>query len=119
MDFSFSKQDKIRKNHDYSCMKSDGLVFKTRLIVFNYAESDRMRLGVIVTKKVGNAVVRNRTKRWIREVFRLNRDAFSRCLDIVVIPRRSDLSFGEIKRDFLFFAEKYNGKISNISGKAL
>lgn len=119
MVFSFSKQDKIRKGHDYSRLKTEGSVFKTKLLVFNFMESDKMRLGLIVTKKVGDSVTRNRTKRWIREVFRLNRAAFSRPVDLVIIPRRSELSFDEIKRDFLYFAEKFNGKISDISRKSL
>lgn len=119
MVFSFSKQDKIRKGHDYSRLKTEGNVFKTKLLVFNFMESDRMRLGLIVTKKVGDSVTRNRTKRWIREVFRLNRTAFAKPIDLVIIPRRSELNFDEIKRDFLYFAEKFNGKISDISRQAL
>lgn len=119
MVFSFSKQDKIRKGHDYFRLKSAGSVFKTKLLVFNFMESDRMRLGLIVTKKVGDSVTRNRTKRWIREVFRLNRAAFARPVDLVVIPRKSEFTFEDIKRDFLYFAEKFNGKISDISRQAL
>ena len=119
MVFSFSKQDKIRKGHDYSRLKAEGSVFKTKLLVFNFMESDKMRLGLIVTKKVGDSVTRNRTKRWIREVFRLNRTAFSRPVDLVIIPRKSELSFDEIKRDFLYFAEKFNGRISDISHQDL
>ena len=119
MVFSFSKQDKIRKGHDYSRLKTEGNVFKTKLLVFNFMESDRMRLGLIVTKKVGDSVTRNRTKRWIREVFRLNRAAFARPVDLVVIPRKSEFTFDDIKRDFLYFAEKFNGKISDISRQSL
>ena len=119
MVFSFSKQDKIRKGHDYSRLKTEGNVFKTKLLVFNFMESDRMRLGLIVTKKVGDSVTRNRTKRWIREVFRLNRAAFARPVDLVVIPRKSEFTFEDKKRDFLYFAEKFNGKISDISRQAL
>ena len=119
MVFSFSKQDKIRKGHDYSRLKTEGNVFKTKLLVFNFMESDRMRLGLIVTKKVGDSVTRNRTKRWIREVFRLNRAAFARPVDLVVIPRKSEFTFEDIKRDFLYFAEKFNGKISDIPRQSL
>lgn len=47
----------------------------------------RSRLGITVTKKVGNAVQRNRVKRVMREVFRRNRDLFP-AADIVVIAKR-------------------------------
>ena len=110
MDCTFSKQDRIRKKKDYHELKSIGKVFRTRLLVFNYNESSRSKLGVIVTKKVGNAVFRNKVKRWIREVFRTNREMFEKKLDLVIIPRSSNLSYREVKRDFFYFATKYNEK---------
>ena len=47
------------------------------------------RLGLSVSRKVGNAVVRNRWKRIIREAFRLNVAALPQQLDLIVIPRPS------------------------------
>jgi ribonuclease P protein component len=113
LDFSFTKSDKIRKSRDYSLLKQTGSVFKTRLMVFNYSVSARTKLGIIVTKKVGNSVFRNRVKRWIREVFRTEKAKFVQPVDLVIIPRQSKLSYEEIKRDFLYFAVKINGKSSD------
>ena len=45
------------------------------------------RLGVVASKKVGGSVVRNRTKRLVREAFRKNPDAFPDNLDVVIILR--------------------------------
>ena len=47
------------------------------------------RLGITVPVRVGKAVLRNRVKRRLREVFRLNRDRFSRGWDIVLNPREA------------------------------
>ena len=45
------------------------------------------RIGITVSKKVGNAVVRNRVKRWIRECYRRSRPQFPARLDLVVVAR--------------------------------
>ena len=47
------------------------------------------RLGISVSKKVGNSVVRHRLTRLIREAFRLQQDKFNSGLDIVVVARHS------------------------------
>lgn len=48
---------------------------------------DRPRLGITVTRKFGNAVLRNRFKRIVREIFRKNRHAFGGAFDCVVNGR--------------------------------
>lgn len=45
------------------------------------------RIGISVSKKVGNSVVRHRVTRLVRECFRLNRDCLTTGLDIVVVAR--------------------------------
>lgn len=50
-------------------------------------DADNARLGLSVSRKVGNAVVRNRWKRLIREAFRTSTGRLPANLDLVVIPR--------------------------------
>ena len=59
----------------------------------------RSRLGITVSRKVGNAVVRNRLKRRIREWFRSERDRLREPLDLVVIarPQAAALSGTELR----------------------
>ena len=61
-------------------------------------ETDCRRLGVTVSRRVGNAVVRNRIKRAVREWFRQNRGSFTGPVDLIVIARKSasSLSSGEV-----------------------
>ena len=53
-------------------------------------------MGVTVSRKVGNAVVRNRVKRSVREWFRTRRDELPPGVDIVVIARRNASELGSI-----------------------
>ena len=53
---------------------------------------DRKRLGIIASKKVGNAVIRNRAKRKIREAYRRLKDHLQPAMDIVVISGKDLLS---------------------------
>jgi ribonuclease P protein component len=59
---------------------------------------ERPRLGVTVSRRVGNAVVRNRIKRGVREWFRRSRKGLEERVDLVVIARASarELSTQEI-----------------------
>ena len=52
-------------------------------------DKDEARLGITVSGKVGNSVVRNRIKRQIREFFRRHRAAFPQATDFVIIARKS------------------------------
>ena len=66
------------------------------------------RVGVTVSKKLGGAVVRNRIRRRIREVYRLNEQKFAPGWDIVVVARSRCLtaSFELLTKSYLALAEK-------------
>ena len=64
---------------------------------------NRNRLGISVSKKVGNSVVRHRIIRLVRESYRLHENIFNSGLDIVVVARgcASEASYEEIKNAML------------------
>ena len=66
------------------------------------------RVGVTVSKKLGHAVIRNRTRRRLREVYRLHEEMFSPGWDIVVVARvrAIDAPFSQLTQSYLALAKK-------------
>lgn len=76
-----------------------------------YARRNRTghnRVGVTVSKKLGHAVVRNRVRRRLREVYRLNEERFQPGWDIVVVARTRAVNapFAQLTKAYLSLAEK-------------
>ena len=76
-----------------------------------YARKNRLgvnRVGITVGKKLGKAHIRNRTRRRIREVYRLNEEKFLPGWDIVVVARTKavDAPFDKLTGSFLSLARK-------------
>ena len=70
--------------------------------------TDRNRVGVTVSKKLGHAVVRNRVRRRLREVYRLHETEFLPGWDIVVVARSRcvEAPFGKLTESYLNLAKK-------------
>ena len=76
-----------------------------------YARPNRTatnRVGITAGKKLGHAVVRNRVRRRLREIYRLNEDRFAPGWDSVVVARHRcvDADFQNLTRAYLSLAEK-------------
>lgn len=80
---SLKKNDLFKKVFKYG--KSAGNKYLVMYILEN--NQDFNRIGIQVSKKVGNSVVRHRIKRLIKESYRLHEDMFNSGLDIVVVAR--------------------------------
>ncbi|ADU63573.1 MAG: ribonuclease P protein component [Pseudodesulfovibrio sp.] len=75
-----------------ACYEHGRKRFTKRFILFVLRRDDGpsgLRLGLTVSRKMGNAVARNRIKRVVREYFRLHQYDFELPLDIVVVPKRN------------------------------
>lgn len=85
------KTDKLLKRGQfvYLSRKADSVADRLFVVAFSENLLDRPRLGITVTRKIGNAVVRNRIKRIVRQYFRTNRHRLGGNFDINVIARKS------------------------------
>lgn len=85
----YPKSVRLRKRREFLTLQRHGRRRHTPNFVILQAPSasSESRLGVTVSSRVGNAVVRNRVKRLVREIFRARRLALPGSLDIVVIAK--------------------------------
>lgn len=107
MSQSFGRHVRLRSHAEFAAVQEHGRRVASRhmtlLALPNLLGVDR--LGVIASRRLGGAVLRNRTKRRIRELFRLgqaDRPHLPPPLDIVVIPRRelATTAFPQLKSEF-------------------
>lgn len=86
---AFTKQARVRKRREFLRIQNTGRRVATPhfLIVYACSGDGPPRLGITVTKKIGNAVVRNRIKRAVRETFRIHAASLRRGASMVVIAR--------------------------------
>ena len=99
----------LKLNHIFRRLYHTSAVANGYLVF--YARPNRLninRVGITVSKKLGHAVVRNRVRRRLREVYRLNEDAFIPGWDIVVVARSRcvDAPFHNLVHAYLSLAEK-------------
>ena len=92
---------RLRNNREFKTVYSKGKNFWNRnLILYKKKnELEESRLGITITKKFGNAVTRNRVRRRISEIYRLNLYRIKKGYDLVIIPKKNviDLSNKDLK----------------------
>ena len=111
--------DSLKKNSDFQNVYKSGKSYANKyLIVYTLKNgTDTNRLGISVSKKVGNSVVRHRLKRLIKESYRLHEKVFNSGLDIAVIARKGSdaCDFASIESALLHLM-KLNGTLDTNKG---
>ncbi len=83
----FKRKDKmLRKGREFKHLLDDGEKRVSKNFIF-FSRKGQGKLGIIVSRKVGNAVIRNRVKRLVFESYRLKQNDFAG-LDVVVVARK-------------------------------
>lgn len=94
--------ESLKKNRDFQSVYKCGTSKANKYLVMYVKENntERNRIGISVSKKVGNSVVRHHLARLIREGYRLQEELFRSGLDVVIIARvnAKDCTYHEIER---------------------
>ena len=107
----FSRSFRLQRTSEFKLVRAFGKTWiGTHLImVVLYRETDfPSKIGIVTTKRLGKAVVRNRIRRRIREIFRLNQHQLREGHWVVTIARTSSAfaSYQELERDWLRLAKR-------------
>ncbi len=88
--------ESLKKNHQFQFVYRNGCSYANKYLVMYIKENslDINRIGISVSKKVGNSVVRHRVTRLIRESYRLHENIFNSGLDMVIIARPGAAAVG-------------------------
>jgi ribonuclease P protein component len=115
MSFKLKKRNVLRKNKQFQEVYRTGRSFANRLAVLYVLSSgtDARRIGFAAGKRLGGAVVRNRVKRLLREVYRLHQAELIVGTDLILVGRQGILgaSYEQVSvavRDVLRRAKIFN-----------
>jgi ribonuclease P protein component len=102
------KTKRLAKRREFLRVYEKGQKIVSRYVVLFFAANGltHSRIGITATKKLGKANIRNRLKRWTREVYRRQREPLgidARPLDVVVNvkPNAADAVFADYSRDLV------------------
>jgi ribonuclease P protein component len=107
----FSRAMRIKQGRDFSRVRQEGQRLVLGCLIANWrtlpADSIH-RLGLVTSGKIGNAVIRNRARRLLREAFRQHQHDLTQPVDLVLVARNSIVGkgFAEVEKDFLTILRK-------------
>ena len=99
----------LKLNHVFRRLyRSNGQANSCLVLYARKNRTETNRVGITVSKKLGKAVVRNRVRRRLREVYRLNEEKFLPGWDIVIVARSRavEVSFQKLNESLLSLAER-------------
>lgn len=105
MDETLSPRERIRKKKDFLLIYKDGKRRRGKAFNLIYLSNNLSfsRLAIVVSRKVGNSVERNKIKRNMRDLFRRNKDSLKVHVDMIIIPNKEILDFSrsDLQKEYL------------------
>jgi ribonuclease P protein component len=108
------KKNVVKENRDFSNLITGGKKYwnDTFSIYYGNNNCNNYRFGISVSKKIGNAVIRNKIKRQIRSIIDKHKNIYQNEKDYIIIVRKNyiNLNFSEIEMKFLELMKKITHK---------
>lgn len=100
------RTSRLAQSRDFARLRQRGERLALGCLIANWnqlPEGSRPKLGVVTSKKIGDAVARSRARRLLRESFRQHQHEFSQPVELVLVARNSiaGKSFAAVEKDFL------------------
>jgi len=113
--FVLSRKQKLQTRTEFLNVKAGNFCIREEDFWLQLRKSKRpfSRFGVIATKRLGNAVKRNRAKRLLRELFRVHHRSLAGPCDLVIIARSSLLhaQFSDLETSFIIALNKASTRL--------
>ena len=108
----WAKSDSLKNTQQFNSVYKSGKYYANKYLVMYVLENDLStnRIGISVSKKVGNSVVRHRLTRLVRESYRLHEEMFNSGLDIVIVIRKDAalMTYAKIESAVLHLGKLHN-----------
>jgi ribonuclease P protein component len=121
-DEGLRKDERLRREADFEIIVKEGMRRHTKnfLIIARKNDQGYCRVGAVASKKVGNAVERNRVKRLVREFFRRNKDKLPVSTDYVIVGKKGaqNLRYAHVVTELSEFWKLHRQEDNQRSGGA-
>ena len=111
---SYRPRERIRKKKDFFYLYHKGIFARGKYFNLIYLPNNLSysRMAVVASKKIGNAVERNRVRRRIRELFRRNKDLLKLPVDMIVTTKKGvcDASWENMQTGYFSMIEAIGAK---------
>ncbi len=109
---AFRPQERIRKKKDFLHLYKKGKRFRGKSFILIYLSNElgHSRMAVVASKKLGNAVQRNKIKRRFRTLYRRNKTLLKVPVDLIIIPHRDidETRWRSLEKDFVTALKSLN-----------
>ncbi len=109
---SMKKINIVKENRDFNKIIEKGSCYKNKYFILNTMKNEinHYRFGISISKKTGNAVIRNLYKRKLRNIIDANKKLYSKDKDYIIIIRKNclDVEYKELEKQFLYLIKNSN-----------